>query len=115
MSRVAYLVRCACFRRPDGNRRSGANRSRLLRCGGHGTPTGRQADAPRGQAESIQEFQVICKPFDRLNVDGVQNVGSAFLYQTWYVRTSPTLSSPRMDTDISPAAGYCEAPDEFAF
>src|SRR5207249_4151635 len=42
---------------------------------------------------SIHGDQVAWRPFERLNVSGLQNA-AALRYQIWYVRTSPAASKP---------------------
>src|SRR5205814_8780219 len=60
-----------------------------------------------------QGCQVVWMPFVKLNVSGWQKL-APFLYQHWYVRTSPG-ASPACDEIVgSPAPGYCEEPEELA-
>lgn len=49
-----------------------------------------------GRERSAQGTQVVWTPFDRLNVAGVQKVGSALRYQHWYTRVFPATLLPRM-------------------
>ena len=89
-------------------RREPARRLRVQASGGLSFGEGARAPSPEGAMKrphsrgrfsapphSNHSAQTCWKPFDTLNVEAVQNA-AALRYQTWYVRTSPAATAPRM-------------------
>jgi hypothetical protein len=64
------------------------------------------ATATAARAHGIQSTET---PFDKLNVELVQNA-AALRYQTWYVRVPGAVMLPLTDKLGSPACGTCDAP-----
>src|SRR5688500_2104980 len=93
---------------PDGRNRPAITRETGGACREWRHAPARTVDGGRRVLRSHGP-QVTAIPFVRLNGSLVQK-SAALRYQHWYVRCPGTMTSPRTDTDESPAAGYCDVP-----